>query len=131
MKKLISICLLFFSTLIIVSSCKKSSSSDNNVNPGSTLNASSFQISNLQIDDYTPGDGDVSLTYDIKNVTSKDITSYMAIVWSVKTTDNTIYQATTHTPYPLGPGVSHNDDVSIYIPTNKTADISTLTYTLK
>ncbi|WP_119080859.1 hypothetical protein [Chitinophaga alhagiae] len=105
-------------------------SKKNDPGPGSGngFKITDIQISNIVAEQERAG-SQVHVAYDVKNVSGKDMVDYSPfdILWTVKTTDGTLYQQERSISALKKDAVSP-DDVWIGVSAGKVADLSTLKY---
>lgn len=118
-----------FTALFIVAGlmgCSKKN--DPGPGSGNGFKTTDIQISNIVAEQEGAG-GQVHVSYDVKNVSGKDMVVYSPfdILWTVKTTDGTLYQQERSVAALKKDAVSP-DDVWISVSAGKVADLSTLKY---
>ncbi|MGK6350686.1 hypothetical protein [Parapedobacter sp. DT-150] len=110
---------------VLLVSCSKD---DPSPEEGSEWKTSDIEISNIVAEQEEAG-RQVHVSYDVKNVSGKDILNYgtFDIRWTVKDTDGTLYQTERGVPELLKDAVSPQD-VYISVSSGKLADLSTVVY---
>ncbi len=118
-----------FTALLIVAGLMGCSKKDNpGPGSGNGFKITDIQISNIVAEQENAG-RQVHVSYDVKNVSGRDMVDYSPfdLLWTVKTTDGTLYQQERSVSALKKDAVSP-DHVWISISAGKVADLSTLKY---